>query len=404
MVAKSIFMNIILFDDHYRTELLPFTFTRTAAQLRIGIDTLEEKWGRLLADEVENGEAEISYLTEDYLSEKYGVCYSGENIYINARIVPTIELLESIRQLNEKEVLFINDEIIAFKSSEELSYIEVQEIEGTKLVDFELLIIHHWSDLFLHNGEILKTDFNQITAGRVSQKIDKTNTVLGDKKWIFIEEGANVEAAILNTKNGPIYVGPNAEIMEGSIVRGPFAMGELSALKCATKIYGPTTLGPHCKVGGEVNNSILMGYSNKGHEGFLGNSVIGEWCNLGADTNTSNLKNNYGSVSCYNYTTEKMEETGLQFCGLAMGDHSKSGINTMFNTGTVVGVCANVFGSGFPLKHIPSFSWGGSEGFEKFRLDKAYEVAQRMMERRGLDLSVEDEQIFKYIFENTTIE
>lgn len=397
-------MNIILFDDHYRTALLPFTFTRTAAQLLIGIDTIAEKWGRILSESLDLGESEVSFLTEDYLSEKYGVCYSSENFYINARIVPSFELMLAIENLNEEEVLFLNDEIIAFKSSKELSYMEIQEIEGTKLIDFELLLIHHWSELFLHNGAVLKTDFNQITEGRITQAIDVTNTVLGDKSLIFIEEGATVEAAILNTKNGPIYIGANAEIMEGSIVRGPFAMGEESTLKCATKIYGPTTLGPHCKVGGEVNNSILMGYSNKGHEGYLGNSVIGEWCNLGADTNNSNLKNNYGTVSCYNYTTEKMEETGLQFCGLAMGDHSKSGINTMFNTGTVVGVCANVFGSGFPLKHIPSFSWGGSEGFEKFRLDKSYEVAQRMMERRGLDLSIEDEQVLKYIFEHTMVD
>jgi UDP-N-acetylglucosamine diphosphorylase/glucosamine-1-phosphate N-acetyltransferase len=397
-------MNIILFDDHYRTALLPFTFTRTAAQLLIGIDTIAEKWGRILSESLDLGESEVSFLTEDYLSEKYGVCYSSENFYINARIVPSFELMLAIENLNEEEVLFLNDEIIAFKSSKELSYMEIQEIEGTKLIDFELLLIHHWSELFLHNGAVLKTDFNQITEGRITQEIDVTNTVLGDKSLIFIEEGATVEAAILNTKNGPIYIGANAEIMEGSIVRGPFAMGEESTLKCATKIYGPTTLGPHCKVGGEVNNSILMGYSNKGHEGYLGNSVIGEWCNLGADTNNSNLKNNYGTVSCYNYTTEKMEETGLQFCGLAMGDHSKSGINTMFNTGTVVGVCANVFGSGFPLKHIPSFSWGGSEGFEKFRLDKSYEVAQRMMERRGLDLSIEDEQVLKYIFEHTMVD
>ena len=397
-------MNIILFDDHYRTELLPLTFMRTAAQLRIGIDTLAEKWGRLLAEEIETGAAEISYLTEDYLSEKFGVCYSAENIYINARIIPTIELLESIKKLQEKEVLFLNDEIIAFKSVEELSYTEVQEIEGTKLVEFDPLLIHHWSDLFIHNGEVLVADFNQITEGRISEPIEESNRVIGDNKLIFIESGASVETAILNTKNGPIYIGVNAEIMEGSIVRGPFAMGEESTLKCASKIYGPTTLGPHCKVGGEVNNSILTGFSNKGHEGFLGNSVIGEWCNLGADTNNSNLKNNYSSVSCYNYTTEKMEDTGLQFCGLVMGDHAKSGINTMFNTGTVIGVCANVFGGGFPLKHIPSFSWGGSDGFEKFRLDKAYEVAQQMMERRGMDLSVEEEQILKFIFEHTEID
>lgn len=396
-------MNIILFDDHYRTELLPFTFTRTAAQLRVGIDTLEEKWGRLLINEIETGESEISYLTEDFLSSKYGVCYSSQNVYINARVVPTHQLLEVIRELQEKEVLFTNDEIIAFKSSEELSYLELQEIEGTKLLDFELMLIRHWSDLFLNNGAVLKSDFDQITDGRKSQLLDSTNIVLGDINQIFIEEGVEIEATILNTRIGPIYIGSNAQVMEGSIIRGPFAMGESSVVKCGSKIYGPTTLGPFCKVGGEINNSILMGYSNKGHEGFLGNSIIGEWCNLGADTNNSNLKNNYSSVSCYNYTSEKLEDTGLQFCGLAMGDHSKSGINTMFNTGTVVGVCANVFGGGFPLKHIPSFSWGGSDGIEKFRLEKAFEVAQRMMERRSIELSKDEKDILKFIFENTSI-
>ncbi len=392
-------MKIILFDDHYRTNLLPFTFTRTAAQLRIGIDTIAEKWGRLLSESIDSGETEISFLTEDYLSEKYGVCYSAQNIFINARVIPNEQLWSTISALEKDEVLFKNDEIIAFKNNEELTYIDVQSVEGTQLIDFEVLLIRHWSDLFLNNGEVLTADFKAITHGRASQKLDDSNRVLGDPSLIFIEEGAEVEACILNTKNGPIYIGEHATAMEGSIIRGPFAMGEHATLKCAAKIYGPTTLGPHCKVGGEVNNSIIMGYSNKGHEGYLGNAVIGEWCNLGADTNNSNLKNNYGEVSCYNYTTNQMENTGLQFCGLAMGDHSKSSINTMFNTGTVVGIFATIFEGGFPPKYIPNFSWGGNA---TYALDKAYEVAQRMMERRGINLTDEDRQIIKFVFEHTT--
>lgn len=387
-------MNVILFDDHYRTDLMPFTFTRPAAHIRIGIDTIAEKWERSL-------KTTVSFLTADYLSNKYKTSFTETNLYINGRFLPNPDLIKEIEELGHEVALFVNDELIAFKSTQQYNFTNIQEVEGTKLCPVESISIQHWSAIFKNNGSVLNQDYLEITNGRKSQLIDASNTVLGDVNLIFLEEGAKVEAAILNTKNGPIYIGNNAEIMEGSIVRGPFAMNEHATLKCATKIYGPTTIGPHCKVGGEVNNSVIFGYSNKGHEGFLGNSVIGEWCNLGADTNNSNLKNNYGSVSCWNYSTDQFEDTGLQFCGLAMGDHSKSGINTMFNTGTVVGVCANVFGGGFPLKHIPSFSWGGSEGFETFRLEKAFEVGQRMMERRGINLDETDQSILTAIFNQT---
>jgi UDP-N-acetylglucosamine diphosphorylase/glucosamine-1-phosphate N-acetyltransferase len=387
-------MNVILFDDHYRTDLMPFTFTRPAAEIRIGIDTITEKWERQL-------NVKVSFLCADYLSDKYQSVFADENTYINGRFIPTNQLIAEINQLKQGEVFFFNDAVVAFKSNESIDFNQIQELEGNKLLKAEVISINHWSDIFRNNGVVLNQDFSDLTAHRKSQPIDSSNTILGDANLIFLEEGAQVEAAILNTKNGPIYIGKNAEVMEGSIVRGPFAMGECSTLKAGSKIYGSTTLGPHCKVGGEVNNSVIFGYSNKGHEGFLGNSVIGEWCNLGADTNNSNLKNNYGSVSCWNYSTDHFEDTGLQFCGLAMGDHTKSGINTMFNTGTVVGVCANVFGSGFPLKHIPSFSWGGSEGFETFRLEKAFEVGQRMMERRGINLDEIDQSILTAIFNQT---
>jgi UDP-N-acetylglucosamine diphosphorylase/glucosamine-1-phosphate N-acetyltransferase len=256
-------------------------------------------------------------------------------------------------------------------------------------------------DIFSKNGDAIKADFDLITRGRTSQPLSTSNTVIGDAKQIFLEEGAIVEASILNTNTGPIYIDKDAEIMEGSVVRGPFSLGEHAALKLSTKIYGPTTVGPHSKVGGEVNNSVIFAYSNKGHDGFLGNSVIGEWCNLGADTNNSNLKNNYGNVKLYNYSQKKMIDTGLQFCGLIMGDHSKCGINTMFNTGTVVGVGANIFGGGFPPTHISSFSWGGADGMEEYKFDKMIETASRVYARRNLTVNAVEKDILEKIFKNT---
>jgi UDP-N-acetylglucosamine diphosphorylase/glucosamine-1-phosphate N-acetyltransferase len=256
-------------------------------------------------------------------------------------------------------------------------------------------------DIFSKNGDAIKADFDLITRGRTSQPLSTSNTVIGDAKQIFLEEGAIVEASILNTNAGPIYIAKDSEIMEGSVVRGPFSLGEHAALKLSTKIYGPTTVGPHSKVGGEVNNSVIFAYSNKGHDGFLGNSVIGEWCNLGADTNNSNLKNNYGNVKLYNYAQDKMIDTGLQFCGLIMGDHSKCGINTMFNTGTVVGVGANIFGGGFPPTHIPSFSWGGADGMEEYKFDKMIETANRVYARRNLTVDAVEKDILEKVFKNT---
>ena len=262
------------------------------------------------------------------------------------------------------------------------------------------MIDHVW-DIFSKNGDAIKQDFDLITKNKTSLHLSKSNTVIGDPKLIFLEEGAIVEASILNTTAGPIYIGKDAEVMEGSMVRGPFALGEHSALKLGTKIYGPTTVGPHSKIGGEVNNSVIFGYSNKGHDGFLGNSVIGEWCNLGADTNNSNLKNNYSSVKLYNYSKKAMLDSGLQFCGLIMGDHSKCGINTMFNTGTVVGVGANIFGGGFPPTHIPSYSWGGADGMMEYQFEKMIETADRVFQRRNLFISELDISILRTIFTET---
>jgi UDP-N-acetylglucosamine diphosphorylase/glucosamine-1-phosphate N-acetyltransferase len=257
--------------------------------------------------------------------------------------------------------------------------------------------INHVWDIFQKNAEAIRSDFELISKGRTSQKLSETVTVIGDKNLVFLEPGAKAEACILNTSSGPIYIGVDAEIMEGSVVRGPLALCEHSALKLSTKIYGATTIGPHCKVGGEVNNSVIFGYSNKAHDGFLGNSVVGEWCNLGADTNNSNLKNNYSNVKLYNYAHNKQVDTGLKFCGLIMGDYSKSGINTMFNTGTVVGIGSNIFGGGFPPSTIPNFSWGGSEGFEPHVLDKLFETSEKVYERRGLKFDEQEKKILKAV-------
>jgi UDP-N-acetylglucosamine diphosphorylase/glucosamine-1-phosphate N-acetyltransferase len=379
--------NVILFDDEQlRKNLLPFTYTRAIADIRIGITTIKEKWNLYYAD--------INILTESYLQEKYGVFQQKENtLYINASLIPSDALVSEINSLKENELLTDNNIILAYKNNTS-NKIAVQSHSSP------LIISQKW-DIFQQNEKVMTYDFEKLTKGRKSQVLSETNTLIGDTSKLFIEEGAYVEASVLNTNTGVIYIGKDAEVMEGSVIRGPLAMCEHAATKLCTKIYGATTLGPHVKVGGEVNNSVIFGYSNKGHDGFLGNSVLGEWCNLGADTNNSNLKNNYGEIKVWNYDSEKEENSGLQFCGLMMGDHSKSGINTMFNTGTVVGVCANVFGADFPAKHIPSYTWGGAESTEGFKLDKAYEVAERMMERRKIPLTDIDRKILKEVFNQT---
>jgi UDP-N-acetylglucosamine diphosphorylase/glucosamine-1-phosphate N-acetyltransferase len=309
-------------------------------------------------------------------------------VTVNAAVVPNEDVVAAVMHLEQNTALFLNDIFIAGETntSEKIQF----------LGETPVVLKNRW-DIYALNHLVLKQDFDLLTAGRKSQKLSVTNTLIGPKEMLFIEEGAKVEAAILNTSSGPIYVGRNAEIMEGSIVRGPLAMCEESALKLGAKIYGATTLGPHCKVGGEVNNVVFQAYSNKGHDGFLGNALIGEWCNLGADTNTSNLKNNYGMVDTYSYETNGQVKTDVQFMGVCMGDHSKCGINTMFNTGTVTGVSSNIYGAGFPLKFIPSFTWGGAEGSEPFRFEKAVEYANNMMARRGLELSSEEITILKHI-------
>jgi UDP-N-acetylglucosamine diphosphorylase/glucosamine-1-phosphate N-acetyltransferase len=382
-------MNYILFDGENREALLPFTYTRPVADLRIGILTIREKWELYLG-------ATTTTVTEDYLSDKYPMVEMEENVMINASYTPSEVLVTQIKNLKENQAVFDGDTMVAFFSLEDqeidIDELEVFQIEGT------VLKVERTWDIFSKNGAAIKADFKLLTDERTSAPIPE-NTVAFNPEAIFIEEGAKLPLCVLNATDGPIYIGKNAEIMEGSLVRGPFALCEGSTLKMGAKIYGPTTVGPHSKVGGEVNNSVFFGYSNKGHDGFLGNSVIGEWCNLGADTNNSNLKNNYAEVRIWSYETENFAKTGLQFCGLMMGDHSKCGINTMFNTGTVVGVSANIFGSGFTRNFIPSFSWGGAKGFTTYLTSKAFEVAQVVMLRRGIELSEQESAILEHVFE-----
>lgn len=386
-------MNYILFDGDRRNSLLPFTFTRPVADIRLGILTIREKWEKQLG-------FTTTTITEEYLEEKYPMVEMDENVLINASFIPSKSLVNYIKKLTDHQAIFQGEELIAFfttQTQEQVDFDTYHKIE----FDEDLLQIKNTWDLFSLNEQAIRSDFELITKGKKSQPIPDGVQAI-QKEHIFIEEGATVLFSSLNASKGPIYIGKEAEIMEGCSVRGPLAMCEHSVLKMGTKIYGATTLGPYSKVGGEVNNSVLFGYSNKGHDGFLGNSVIGEWCNLGADTNTSNLKNNYAQVKLWNYQENKFTDTGLQFCGLMMGDHSKCGINTMFNTGTVVGVSANVFGAGFPRNFIPSFSWGGPSGFKTYQLKKVFEVAKVVMKRRSLNFSEQDQRILEFIFEETS--
>lgn len=388
-------MNYILFDEvTARENLLPFTFTRPVCGIRFGILTILEKWELYL-------DGPVSHHTQGYLQQKYSMAAGDDSIYINGKICPNAELVNLITALKPGTRLVRDNDLVAYRSSENVEFTEEAALKNMIFTAQDYLSINYPWEIFLKAGEAIRQDFERLTRGRTSQPLSHTNTLIGDPAMLFIEEGAMVESSTLNTTSGPVYIGRDAEVMEQCAVRGPFALGEHSALKLSAKVYGPTSIGPHCKVGGEINNSVIFGYSNKAHDGFLGNSVLGEWCNLGADTNNSNLKNNYGSVKLYNYATGKQEDTGLQFCGLMMGDHSKCGINTMFNTGTVVGVGANIFGGGFPPTHIPSFSWGGSEGFEEYRLDKMFETTARVFARRSLPLADTDKKILSEVFEQT---
>lgn len=385
-------MNYILFDGTVRNALLPFTFTRPVADIRVGILTIREKWEKYLG-------TTTTSLTEEYLMEKYPMVEMEQNIMINASFLPNPILVDMVQNLNTKEAILFGEEIIAFYTNDTQDEVDFDEYE---LIEYEgeVLRIENTWDIFAKNDAAIREDFELLTEDRFSQPIPKSINVIAPEN-IFIEEGAKLEFVTLNASTGPIYIGKNAEIMEGSVIRGPFALCEEAQVKLGTKVYGATTVGPHCRIGGEVNNSVLFGYSNKGHDGFLGNSVLGEWCNIGADSNNSNLKNNYEEVRLWSYETEGFAKTGLQFCGLMMGDHSKCGINTMFNTGTVVGVSTNIFGSGFPRNFVPSFSWGGASGFTTYITKKAFDTAKIVMSRRHVEFTEEDAKILEHVFEET---
>ncbi|MDL5045071.1 GlmU family protein [Oscillatoria amoena NRMC-F 0135] len=386
-------MNLVLFDDPaIRKNLLPFTFTRPIAGIRVGILSISEKWERLLNQRA-------SYLTEDYLSKKFTLTRSSDNLVINAAVCPDSSLLDEVRKLKVGEGLRSNDLIVAFRSSQAVHATQANVTFSS--YQKEVTVIDQAWKIFQYNAAELKKDFALVTRGRKSMPITDPHTKAYNLQGIFIEEGVQMRAAVLNAEDGPIYMGRNSAVQEGALIKGPFALCEGSHVNMGGKMRGDSTIGPYSKVGGEISNSVIFGYSNKAHDGFLGNSVIGEWCNLGADTNTSNLKNNYENVKLWSYAKGGFVNTGLQFCGLMMGDHSKCGINTMFNTGTVVGVSANIFGDGFPRNFIPSFAWGGANGFTTFQLPKAYETAEKVMARRNKLLDALEREILHRIFNDT---
>jgi UDP-N-acetylglucosamine diphosphorylase/glucosamine-1-phosphate N-acetyltransferase len=385
---------IILFDDPaIRGSLLPFTFTRPIADIRVGILKISEKWEKVSG-------AEISYLTQEYLQKKF-TRYQGKALAVNGAWLPEENSIEVLNNLKEDQALFYGKTLLATYIGETEKNLSFSSDKEVIEVDLEPVLLQKTWNIFQFNASEIRKDFLKITKGRVSQSISDPHTIVYGAENIFVEEGAKIRAAVLNAEDGPIYIGKNTEIQEGSLIRGPFALCEGSTVNMGAKLRGDTTIGPFSKVGGEVSNSVIMGYSNKGHEGFLGNSVLGEWCNIGADTNTSNLKNNYAPVKLWDYTKGGFANTGLQFCGLMMGDHSKCGINTMFNTGTVIGVGANIFGDGFPRNFIPSFSWGGAAGFSTFSMPKFEETAKAVYGRRGKEWTAEEKEILERVFELT---
>lgn len=386
-------MNIILFDDNSWESLLPLTFARPVADLRIGILKISEKW-KFYFNEIHG------YHTRSYLSSKYPIHAGTDNLLINGSILPEDNLAGSLKSLKPMQALVKEDKLIAVRfgktALDEFNPLYRENYELIQYKDDIDYINHPWH-LFEKNGKEITGDYGIITKNRKSNKLSDSNNIISPGN-IFVEEGVQAEYITINASKGPVYIGKNTELMEGSVIRGPFAICEGSLLKLSAKIYGPTTIGPYCQAGGEIKNSILQAYSNKSHDGYLGNSVVGEWCNIGADTNCSNLKNNYAEVKLWSYKEERFIPTGLQFCGLIMGDHSKCSINTMFNTGTVVGMSANIFGTGFPRNFIPSFSWGGSQGFSTYSLDKALETAKIAMSMKNVLFDKKDKEIFESVF------
>ena len=387
-------MKVILFDeDDSWQHLLPLTYTRPISELRAGILTIREKWLKAL------GPDEISCKTQPYLQKKFKL--QPADFWINASVCPNDELIVKIPTLKKGQSLVSNGRLVAFRAMEPVRELPDDVLTNQEEIDSDPVFIDRTWKLFRNVAEEIKKDFIVLTQGRESAPVEDPHTVVYGEENLFLEPGARVQAAIIDATNGPVYLGANSYISPGSVIRGAFALGEESVVNMGAKLRGDTSVGPGCKVGGEISNSVFQGNCNKSHDGYLGNSIIGEWCNLGADTNSSNLKNNYANVKVWSYAKKGFADTGLQFCGLTMGDHSKCGINTMFNTGTVVGVSANIFGSGFPRNFIPSFSWGGATGMITHQLKKALDTARLVMVRRNIELSEEDIEIFEHIFDQS---
>lgn len=373
-------MQIQFIDPPNIANLYPLTLTRPAADLRCGIFTLAEKWCKHLQA------VDFGFECAEYLQEKF-VKIENPSVKIQGNVLPNAELIQAI--VENKSVIYKGEKII-----------EIANEHGTILASESIQLIERPHHIFSFNAEEIQNDFNLLDS-KMNKGLNAGNQHFGEHP-IFIEEGAKVNFSILNASEGPIYIGKNAQIMEGSMLRGPIAIGEGSVLKMGTKMYGGTTLGPFCTAGGEISNAVFWGFSNKGHDGFLGNAVLGEWCNIGADTNCSNLKNNYEIVKTWNYATNRFDRTGLQFCGLIMGDHSKCGINTMFNTGTVVGVSANIFGAGFPRQFVPDFAWGGATGFSTYDLETAHKTASLVLPRRKKEYTGTEKRILESVFHMTS--
>ena len=385
-------MAIILFDDNAHKTLLPLTYTRPVADLRIGILTIAEKWAKHL-------NTDYSFYTQQYLQAKFPVNYTADNIFINGSVCPDEDLVVAINQLENGEALKSDHLLVAVKGCKAHEFNHDTKPDRVIAYTHPIIVIKHPEDIFKNNDVELRKDFKLLTKGRTSVTISNTNIIIGTD--FFAEEGAVAECSTFNATNGPIYLGKDTEVWEGTNIRGSFALCEHSQVKMGAKIYGATTIGPHSRVGGEISNAVIWGYSSKGHDGFLGNSVLGEWCNIGADSNNSNLKNNYAEVKLWDYASGHFRKTGLQFCGLIMGDHAKCGINTMFNTGTVVGVSANVFGGGFPNNFVADFAWGGAQGFETYSIQKMFETADKVYPRRDRVFDQDERDILKKVFELT---